>query len=210
MAHMRQALVLVFMSLSLFAEEPAILRSVEPDYGTDADSKPYKTEQVKIKLMLAPDGRPYGIADSSKKLPDPVVIALSRYIFDVKGKARTTTLKYDVRFYGKEKPKVSGPAEKTVQEHLRKAVPPVYPQDLRERGKQGIIKLLAVIGKTGKIESLIAKGGPPEFYAAAATACRQWEFAPFVADGQPIEVQAELTVLFQLGGIKFIPPQVAL
>jgi len=51
------------------------------------------------------------------------------------------------------------------------------------------------------VERVVILGcGPPILVRAALDAVRQWRYRPYILNGQPIEVETEITVNFKLGG----------
>jgi periplasmic protein TonB len=79
-------------------------------------------------------------------------------------------------------------------------VQPQYPQIARMAGVRGAVQLRAIVGKTGVIENLTIIGGPPMLVAAAIDAVKQWRYRPYMLNGEPIEVETEITVNFTLAG----------
>ena len=78
-------------------------------------------------------------------------------------------------------------------------VQPVYPVLARQARIQGTVLLRAVISKTGTIENLMAVSGHPMLIPSAVNAVRQWRYRPYMLNGDPIEVETEVTVNFVLG-----------
>ena len=57
----------------------------------------------------------------------------------------------------------------------------------------------AVIGKNGIISSVkILSGGDPILARAAAEAVLQWRYKPYLLDGEPVDIQTQITVNFKL------------
>ncbi len=79
-------------------------------------------------------------------------------------------------------------------------VQPVYPELARQVRIQGPVHLRAIISKTGAIENLQALSGHPMLIPAALNAVRQWRYRPHLLNGQPVEVETEITVNFILSG----------
>jgi len=79
-------------------------------------------------------------------------------------------------------------------------VQPVYPLLARQARVQGMVELRAIISKTGRIENLSVLTGPPLLVRAAKDAVLQWRYRPYLLNGEPIEVETEVTVNFVLGG----------
>jgi TonB family protein len=81
---------------------------------------------------------------------------------------------------------------------LTNLVEPVYPPEAQKRGIEGTVKLHAVIGADGTIQSLEPRSGPEPLIQAAVTAVRQWKYNPTTLNGKPIETQEDLSFAFRL------------
>jgi TonB family protein len=81
---------------------------------------------------------------------------------------------------------------------LTNLVEPVYPPDAQKRGIEGTVKLHAVIGMDGAIQSLEPRSGPEPLIQAAMTAIRQWKYNPTTLNGKPIETQEDVSFAFRL------------
>ncbi|MFZ0479951.1 MAG: energy transducer TonB [Terriglobales bacterium] len=79
-------------------------------------------------------------------------------------------------------------------------VQPNYPPLARAARIQGIVQLRAVISRTGTIENLTVLNGHAMLVTAAVEAVRQWRYRPYLLNGEPIEVETEITVNFTLAG----------
>jgi periplasmic protein TonB len=75
---------------------------------------------------------------------------------------------------------------------------PVYPPIARTARIQGQVLLTAIISKTGNIENLTLVSGHPMLVPAAIAAVQQWQYRPFLLNGEPVEVETIVTVTFQL------------
>ncbi len=87
----------------------------------------------------------------------------------------------------------------TVEEGLliRKTVP-VYPAIAKAAGIGGTIRLAATISRNGTIENLRVTGGPAMLQQAALEAVKNWLYRPYLLDGQPVEVETTVDVIFTL------------
>ena len=54
------------------------------------------------------------------------------------------------------------------------------------------------IGKDGAIENLRVVSGHPMLLQSAMEAVRQWRYKPYFLNGQPVEVDTQVTVRFSL------------
>lgn len=77
-------------------------------------------------------------------------------------------------------------------------VAPVYPQAAKDAGISGTVVLHAIIGKEGKVESLAVVSGPAELQAAALDAVKQWEYRPYLLNGEPTAVDTTIMINFSL------------
>jgi protein TonB len=83
---------------------------------------------------------------------------------------------------------------------LIRKVTPVYPQIAIMARQQGTVLLHAIIARDGTIQQLQAISGPPLLIRAAMEAVGQWRYRPYILNGQPVEVDTQITVNFKLGG----------
>lgn len=77
-------------------------------------------------------------------------------------------------------------------------VEPSYPPLARAARVQGDVVLTAVISVNGDIENLQLVSGHPMLVPAAITAVKQWRYKPYLLNGQPVEVETTITVIFSL------------
>jgi protein TonB len=75
---------------------------------------------------------------------------------------------------------------------------PVYPTLARAARVQGEVVLSAVISPTGQIENLQLVSGHPMLVPAAMAAVKTWRYKPYLLNGQPVEVETSITVIFTL------------
>ncbi len=58
------------------------------------------------------------------------------------------------------------------------------------------MELRAIIGTDGTIRSLQIVSGDPLFYLSAREAVEQWRYRPTVLNGQPVEIDTYITVIY--------------
>jgi protein TonB len=75
---------------------------------------------------------------------------------------------------------------------------PSYPAIAIASRTEGTVSLEATISKTGTIENLRVVSGPPMLQLAALNAVRTWRYRPYLLDGQPVEVETTVNVIFTL------------
>jgi periplasmic protein TonB len=79
-------------------------------------------------------------------------------------------------------------------------VQPEYPPMARSARIQGGVVLRAIISRTGTIEHVKLLRGHPLLVKAAIDAVSQWRYRPYILNGDPVEVETEVTVNFVLSG----------
>lgn len=77
-------------------------------------------------------------------------------------------------------------------------VEPIYPTLMRQIRRAGRVELRAVIATDGSIQSLRVVSGDPGFYQSAMDAVGQWRYRPTVLNGNPVEVDTFITVIYNL------------
>jgi protein TonB len=87
-----------------------------------------------------------------------------------------------------------------MQGYLVHRVEPIYPPLARAARIQGQVRLQAIINRDGRIENLQALSGHPMLVQAALDAVRQWRYRPYILNGDPVEVETQVTVNFVLSG----------
>ena len=81
---------------------------------------------------------------------------------------------------------------------LIQRIEPTYPTLARAARVQGDVVLSAIISTSGQIENLQLVSGHPMLVPAAIAAVRQWRYKPYLLNGQPVEVETTITVIFTL------------
>jgi protein TonB len=76
---------------------------------------------------------------------------------------------------------------------------PVYPEDARIRGLEGIVIVDYVVDKNGKVREVRVLQDPhPMLTKAAVGAIKQWRVKPTIVNGEPVEVIHKLSIIFSL------------
>jgi len=87
---------------------------------------------------------------------------------------------------------------KQMSDQIVTKVAPVYPPLARQAHIQGTVVLKATISKTGDVENLQLISGHPMLAPAAIEAVKQWKYKPYLLNGDPVEVETNVTVNFEL------------
>ena len=80
---------------------------------------------------------------------------------------------------------------------LIKRVQPTYPPAALKRHAQGAVQIEATINKEGNVINPKVLRGDPVLAHAALEAVRQWRYKPYYLDGEPVEIQTQITVNFK-------------
>lgn len=80
---------------------------------------------------------------------------------------------------------------------IYKAIPQ-YPIIAKQARVEGTVELQAVISKAGTIENLQVISGQAMLRQAAIDAVKTWRYRPYLLNGQPIEVETTVSVIFKL------------
>lgn len=79
---------------------------------------------------------------------------------------------------------------------MLRPVMPIYPPEARAAHVQGIVRLHAILSKTGDVQDLQVISGPPLLIQAAENAVRRWKYRPYLLNGVPTEVETTINVNF--------------
>jgi TonB family protein len=77
-------------------------------------------------------------------------------------------------------------------------VQPKYPEAAKKEKIQGTVLLNVEIGKDGTVKNLKVVSGPKVLRQSATDAVRQWTYKPFLVDGNPVEVDTTISVIYTL------------
>lgn len=79
-----------------------------------------------------------------------------------------------------------------------KKVPPEYPPLARQARIQGTVHLQIWVSKSGDVQDIQIVSGHPLLSPAAIDAVKQWKYKPYSLNGEPVEVQTNVSVNFTL------------
>jgi periplasmic protein TonB len=81
---------------------------------------------------------------------------------------------------------------------LLQKVEPKYPKIALAARITGVVLLKAVISKDGTIKELQVVTGHPMLIPSALDAVKQWRYRPYLLNGEPVEVETNITVTFMI------------
>jgi TonB family protein len=82
--------------------------------------------------------------------------------------------------------------------NLINKVQPVYPAEAKKQRVSGNVRLHVVIGRDGSVAFVEALSGDPLLQGAAIDAVRQWRYRPTTLQGEPVEIDTSIDVIFSL------------
>ena len=77
-------------------------------------------------------------------------------------------------------------------------IAPKYPPEAGQARIEGTVVLLAVIRKDGTVEDVRVESGLPVLAQAAIEAVKQWRYRPYLLNGEPVEINSQITINFTL------------
>ncbi len=77
-------------------------------------------------------------------------------------------------------------------------IQPRYPAIAQQARIQGTVVVSALIGTDGRIASLHVLSGSPLLVPAATQAIQRARYRPWTLNGQPVEVETTISVVFSL------------
>ncbi|MGB8493503.1 MAG: energy transducer TonB [Candidatus Acidiferrum sp.] len=111
--------------------------------------------------------------------------------FFVEGKFRWDS---NTEYFPFQEPKTAS----IVPAKLVKKVQPEYPAEAQEKRIEGTVKLQVIVRKDGSVTVQNVVEGDPVLSPAAIEAVRQWRYAPCLLNGQAIDMQTTIDVIFEL------------
>ena len=143
-----------------------------------------------------------------KKLREPVTLASNgdwnRAVTLQVGDLQET-INVRERRVGPPPPPAPGPTPVRVGGNIRAPrktlnTAPVYPPSMVEAGREGIVPIEATIGLDGRVTMVrvVSAQVHPDFAIAAVEAVRQWQYAPTLLNGRPVQVVMTVQVAFTL------------
>jgi len=81
---------------------------------------------------------------------------------------------------------------------LMQSNPPRYPQNARIAHVTGTVVIQVTISKAGMVENPHVVSGPAMLRQAALDAVKTWRYRPYLLDGQPVEVETAVNVVFTM------------
>lgn len=81
---------------------------------------------------------------------------------------------------------------------LKYKVQPVYPQEAKDKRIAGTVRLHVIIREDGSVGQIELISGHPLLAKSAIEAVRQWKYRQTLFNGDPVEVDTTIDVLFSI------------
>jgi protein TonB len=190
-------------SAAVVAEGPGLKTPAPAKAATDENdisvikapptSKPEQSQPLVVKNGPSTQAKPEAETLEPEQAPAPTSIATGSSNSALSGLVNTNAIN----------------AQKAPQQTLRisqgvsqglilKKVQPVYPPQALQLHIEGKVELQANISKAGSITGVKQLSGDAVLGHAAMDAVRQWKYKPYFLNGEPIEIQTQITVNFKL------------
>jgi protein TonB len=104
---------------------------------------------------------------------------------------------------GRSAPRAESPVLVTAEDMRDRSVykvAPVYPPLARQARIQGTVILRIIINKLGEVRDTQLVNGHPMLAPAAVAAVKKWRYIPYESDGETVEIQTDVQVIFRLPG----------
>jgi periplasmic protein TonB len=166
---------------------PAIRAAAKPEPAT---KKPDSTP-ILVKSNTAPAKAQAPAEESAPPLPDTLAVAsgddskLSGLMSSAPSSLAKPTLA-TIRI-----------SQGVSQGLVIKRVQPKYPSAALAIHAEGAVQIEATIDKEGSVTNLKVLSGNSVLARAAVEAVRQWRYKPYYLNGQPVEIQTQITVNFK-------------
>jgi len=105
--------------------------------------------------------------------------------------------------YGTSAAQAESPVPVTAEDmhdRLVYKVAPVYPPLARQARIQGTVILRIIINKLGEVRDTQLVNGHPMLAPAAVEAVKKWRYIPYESDGETVEIQTDVQIIFRLPG----------
>jgi TonB family protein len=166
--------------------------SGKPSAALAPDETPASEPEAPAPLVVKSGKEPHVHADAPADAPAPSVIGMATPASDaplsgiVADQPTAPVL---------QKVKIS---QGVAQGLIVKRVAPEYPKNALMMHVQGAVELAATISKNGEIKDVKVLSGNSQLTHAAMQAVKQWKYKPYLLNGEPVEIQTQITIDFKL------------
>jgi protein TonB len=186
----------------LLAPAPAPPPALQTSPARPATSSPAQSNMMGLRL-LAPGEIPRAVNMLTETAPppplvDPSALGINHGTGDPGGRGTVMDAMMGSRLVIPPPPPIAHkpPISRMMEGNLIQRVEPRYPPLAIQARIQGRVLLRAVISRAGLIEHLQLVSGHPLLAQAAIDAVSRWRYRPYLLNGEPVEVETEVTVDF--------------
>jgi len=190
-----------------------LIRRVDPVPQREPGMNIQGTVVLKVVIGKTGDIENMQIVSGHSMLGAAVIDAVKQWRYrpyEVNGipvRAETTIrVKFSIASEGKtgtSAPQAESPVLATAEDmrdRLVYKVAPVYPPLARQARIQGTVILRIIINKLGEVRDTQLVNGHPMLAPAAVEAVKKWRYIPYESDGETVEIQTDVQVIFRLPG----------
>jgi TonB family protein len=105
---------------------------------------------------------------------------------------------YSIPPPAQEVPRALGPPDRLLPSYLIYRVAPSYPQEAMDQKIEGTVKIHLIVGRNGRVKNLRVVSGPQPLHQAALDAAEHWRYIPALRNGEPIETEEDINIVFRL------------
>lgn len=189
-------------------ERPKLIKKAEPKYP-EAALKAGVSGKVVLEATTDKEGnvKKVTVTDGHPLLNDAAIDALKQWKYEpylIKGVKKAVKFTVVVKFHlKKDKKTKTGEGKPLViaaeqRPKLIKKAKPEYPEDALKQGIQGKVVIEATTDKIGKVVEAKVLDGHPLLNKAALKAISQWEYEPYIIDGEKKAVRFTVIISFNL------------
>jgi periplasmic protein TonB len=155
-----------------------------------------KTEAAPVLVVKkGSSAQPKAVAESQESVQAPAVTSIASDTSSSALSGIVNTNAINAQKAPEQKLRIS---QGVSQGLIIKRVQPVYPPQARQMHLEGTVELQANIAESGSISTVKQLSGDRVLGRAAMDAVRQWKYKPYYLNGEPVEVETQITVNFKL------------
>ncbi|HEV1993826.1 MAG TPA: energy transducer TonB [Candidatus Acidoferrum sp.] len=163
--------------------------------GGGATSAAPPVAQAQVSAPIESSARTAGVAQQENR---PLVPAPPKNPEGVTGSVATSSHFRSIRIPAEVRSQKSRLGDTLQIGQLISGDQPAYPPDAIRQRVDGTVKLHAIVGRDGAIQSVEPVSGPPLLVPPAMTTVRGWRYKPSFLGDLPIEREEDITLVFQL------------
>lgn len=181
---------------------PKLIKKVDPVYPEEARKAGIEGEVI-VEATTDKEGnvaKAVILEGKNESLNKAALDAIRQWkyeVFLIKGEPMPVVFTVTVRFALADKEEKITHSD--MPPKLIKKVDPVYPEEARKAGIEGVVIVEATTDKEGNVVKVkVLKGEQDILNKAAMDAIKQWKYEPFIHEGKSIGVEFVVTVQFKL------------